>query len=242
MGTGLETGWFPSFLSRDDKGLLHMKCEAIIFDLDGTLLNTLDDLADANNQALTEMGFPTHPVESYKYHIGNGVRLLLERTLPEGHRDDATVEKGVEMMKAAYNKCWDNKTRPYEGIAEMLDELTRRGVRMAILSNKPHAYTSVIVDKLLANWDFEEVWGVSDAVAPKPDPAGINSLVEKMGVATENLLYLGDTATDMETATGADIFAVGVLWGFRQADELTQSGANVLLSKPSELLDVMDRD
>jgi len=219
-----------------------MKCEAIVFDLDGTLLNTLDDLADANNQALTELGFPTHPVESYKYHIGNGVRLLLERTLPEDHRDDAMIEKGIAMMKQAYDKCWDNKTRPYAGIAEMLDELTRRGIRMAILSNKPHAYTRIIVDKLLADWDFEEVWGVSDAVAPKPDPAGINSLVDTLGVAPENTLYLGDTATDMETAKVANLFAVGVLWGFRTADELTSNGADVLLGQPSELLDVLDRD
>ncbi|MDP6636828.1 MAG: HAD family hydrolase [Phycisphaerae bacterium] len=218
-----------------------MKCEAIIFDLDGTLLNTLDDLADANNQALSQLGFPTHPVEDYKYHIGNGVRLLLERTLPEGSRDEAMVEKGVTMMKQAYDKCWDNKTRPYAGIPEMLDELVRRGVRMAILSNKPHAYTRIIVDKLLGNWEFEEVWGVSDSVAPKPDPAGISSLVEKMGLASDQFLYLGDTATDMETAVGADIFAIGVLWGFRTADELTQSGAKVLLNEPAELLDVIDQ-
>ena len=219
-----------------------MKCQAIIFDLDGTLLDTLADLADANNRALAEMGFPTHPVESYKYHIGNGVRLLLERTLPEGSRDDAMVEKGVTMMKQAYSKCWDNKTRPYAGIPEMLDELTRRGVRLSILSNKPHVYTRMIVDKLLGAWNFEEVWGVSDTVAPKPDPSGISRLVETIGVPTENLLYLGDTATDMETAVGADVFAVGVLWGFRDADELTQSGANVLLGKPDELMAVLDRD
>jgi phosphoglycolate phosphatase len=219
-----------------------MKCQAIIFDLDGTLLNTLDDLAGANNEALTQMGFPTHPVESYKYHIGNGVRLLLERTLPEGSRDDATVEKGVAMMKDAYSRCWDDKTLPYAGIPEMLDELTSRGVRMAILSNKPHAYTEMIVDKLLAKWNFEQVWGVSETVPPKPDPAGVSNLIDTLGVPKENLLYLGDTATDMETAVGADIFAVGVLWGFRTADELTQSGANVLLSRPAELLDVLDRD
>jgi len=218
-----------------------MKCQAIVFDLDGTLLNTLDDLADANNEALTEMSFPTHPVESYKHHIGNGVRLLLERTLPEGARDDATVEKGVAMMKQAYSKCWDNKTRPYDGIPEMLDELTSRGVRMAILSNKPHAYTEMVVDKLLADWEFERVWGVSDSVPPKPDPAGVSRLVEALGAPTENLLYLGDTATDMETAVGAGIFAVGVLWGFRTADELTQNGADVLLGAPSELFDVIDR-
>ncbi|MDP6047351.1 MAG: HAD family hydrolase, partial [Phycisphaerae bacterium] len=172
----------------------------------------------------------------------NGVRLLLERTLPEDSRDEAMVEKGIAMMKQAYDKCWDNKTLPYAGIPEMLDELTRRGVRMSILSNKPHDYTRVIVDKLLARWDFEEVWGVSETVAPKPDPAGVSSLVETLGVPTENLMYLGDTATDMETAVGADIFAVGVLWGFRTADELTQSGADVLLSNPAELLDVIDRD
>ena len=113
---------------------------------------------------------------------------------------------------------------------------------MAILSNKPHAYTEMIVDKLLAKWDFEQVWGVSETVPPKPDPVGVSSLVETLGVPAEGLMYLGDTATDMETAVGADLFAVGVLWGFREADELTQSGANVLLSRPAELLDVLDRD
>ena len=207
-----------------------MKCEAIIFDLDGTLLDTLDDLADANNQALSELGFPTHPVEDYKHHIGNGVRLLLERTLPENARDEATVETGMAMMKQAYEKCWDNKTHAYDGIAELLDELVRRGVRMAILSNKPHVYTRMIVDKLLADWQFEEVWGVSDTVAPKPDTAGVFGLAGKMGLAPEDFLYLGDTATDMETANAADMFAIGVLWGFRTADELTRSGAKVLLS------------
>ena len=217
-----------------------MKCEAIIFDLDGTLLNTLDDLADANNQALGELGFPTHPVEDYKYHIGNGVRLLLERTLPENARDDAMVEKGVAMMKQAYDKCWDNKTRPYAGICELLDELTRRGARMAVLSNKPHAYTRIIVDKLLANWQFEEVWGVSDTVAPKPDPAGAFSLAETMGIPPADFVYLGDTATDMETANAAGMFAIGVLWGFRTADELNRSGAKVLLSEPAELLGILD--
>ena len=217
-----------------------MKCKAIIFDLDGTLLDTLDDLADANNQALSELGFPTHPVEDYKYHIGNGVRLLLERTLPENARDDATVEKGMAMMKQAYEKCWDNKTRPYAGVPELLDELARRGVRMAILSNKPHAYTRMIVDKLLANWQFEEVWGVSDTVPPKPDISGALSLAEKMGVTPANFLYLGDTGTDMETATAAGMFAIGVLWGFRTADELNRNGAKVLLSQPAELLALLD--
>ena len=217
-----------------------MKCEAIIFDLDGTLLNTLDDLADANNKALSELGFPTHPVEDYKQHVGNGVRLLIERTLPENARDDAMVEKGMAMMKQAYDKCWDNKTQPYSGVAELLDELSRRGVRMAVLSNKPHAYTCMIVDKLLANWQFEEVWGVSDTVPPKPDITGALSLAEKMGVAPADFVYLGDTGTDMETATAAGMFAIGVLWGFRTADELNQNGAKVLLSRPAGLLGVLD--
>ena len=217
-----------------------MKCEAIIFDLDGTLLDTLDDLADANNQALSELGFPTHPVQDYRYHVGNGVRLLLERTLPEDARDDATVEKGMAMMKQAYEKCWDNKTRAYAGIPELLDELARRGVRMSILSNKPHAYTRMTVDKLLADWQFEEVWGVSDTVAPKPDTGGAFGLAGKMGLAPGDFLYLGDTATDMETANAAGMFAIGALWGFRTADELTRSGAKVLLSEPAELLGILD--
>ena len=240
MGICLSTGRSPSFLYEGDKVLPLMKCKAIIFDLDGTLLDTLDDLADANNQALGELGFPTHPVEDYKYHIGNGVRVLLERTLPENARDEATVEKGMAMMKRAYKKCWDNKTRPYAGVPELLDELTRRGVRMAILSNKPHAYTCMIVDKLLANWQFEEVWGVSDTVPPKPDTAGAFGLAETMGVAPADFAYLGDTGTDMETAAAAGMFAIGVLWGFRTADELNRNGARVLLSRPAELLGLLD--
>jgi len=168
------------------------------------------------------------------------VRRLLERTLPESARGEAMVEKGMAMMKRAYEKCWDNKTRPYVGVPEMLDELSGRGVRMAILSNKPHAYTRMTVDKLLANWQFEQVWGVSDTVPPKPDTTGVFALAEKMGVAPADFAYLGDTGTDMETATAAGMFAIGVLWGFRTADELNRNGAKVLLDRPAELLSVLD--
>jgi len=213
--------------------------KAIIFDLDGTLLNTLDDLADANNAALRKLGFPTHPVEDYKYFIGNGVKVLLERTLPQDACDDATVEKGIVMMKQEYDRCWDNKTRPYEGVPELLDELARFGLRLAVLSNKPHAYTRVIVDKLLDRWEFEEVWGVSETVPPKPDPTGVRRLVETMGLRTDEFLYVGDTGTDMATARSADLFAVGVLWGFRDADELRENGAQVLLEKPAEIMGLL---
>jgi len=213
--------------------------KAIIFDLDGTLLNTLDDLADANNAALRKLGFPEHPVEDYRYFIGNGVRVLLERTLPENSCDDATVEKGVAMMKQEYDRCWDNKTRPYDGVPELLDELVRMGVRMAVLSNKPHAYTRTIVDKLLAGWEFEEVWGVSETVAPKPDPAGVLRLIETMGLGADEFLYVGDTGTDMETARLAGLPAVGVLWGFRDAEELLENGANVLIERPGDILGLL---
>ncbi|MCP4377874.1 MAG: HAD family hydrolase [bacterium] len=218
----------------------YIKCKAVIFDLDGTLLNTLDDLADANNEALSELGFPTHPVEDYKDYIGDGVRVLLERTLPEGSRDDDTVEEGVALMKQAYADCWDNKTTLYDGVTETLNELTRRGTRLAVLSNKPHDFTCMVVEEILSRWEFEEIVGVSESVPPKPDPTGMLSIIKRMKLRKKDFVYLGDTNTDMQTAKAANIFPLGALWGFRDAYELSQSGAKELLSRPGELLDTVN--
>lgn len=215
-----------------------MPYKAIVFDLDGTLLDSLDDLADSMNAVLSELGAPTHSPDKYCYFVGNGVEKLVRRALPEDASEE-TFEKAVAAMRSEYHKRWDNKTRPYDGIPQLLDELTRRGVEMAILSNKPHDFTVKVVEKLLADWKFKFVWGVSDTVPAKPDPKGINRLVEELAIPANELLYMGDTNTDMETANAAGIYSLGALWGFRSADELTAAGASRLLHTPTEALELL---
>jgi len=216
-----------------------MAYNAIVFDLDGTLLNTLDDLADATNRALAQGGFPTHDVGLYNYFVGDGMRNLILRTLPEAHRDDETLATTIKAFQAEYAKNWADKTVPYDGVPEMLDALSERGVPKAVLSNKPHEFTQLCVEKLLPGREFGMVAGVSDVTPKKPDPAGALSVAECLGVPPAEFLYVGDTNTDMKTANAAGMFAVGVTWGFRPAEELTANGARVLIDRPEQLLDLV---
>lgn len=209
---------------------------AVLFDLDGTLLDTLEDLADSMNAVLRQLGFPEHPLEPYKRFVGDGVVNLVRRALPEGHRDDATVSRAVALMRRIYGEHWADKTRPYPGIPELLDALVRLGVRMAVLSNKPEDSTRLCVAKLLPRWRFHAVVGQSSAVPPKPDLAGVRLITAQLGLPPEQFVYLGDTDTDMRTANAAGMFAVGALWGFRSADELLANGAKALVGHPNELL------
>jgi len=211
----------------------------VLFDLDGTLLDTLEDLADSMNAALRQLGFPTHPVAAYRYFVGDGVVNLVTRALPEGDRGDATVAKAVALMRRIYGEHWADKTRPYPGIPELLDAVAGRGVKMAVLSNKPDDSTQLCVAKLLPRWRFHAVVGASAATPPKPDLAGVRTIVARLAVPTEQFIYLGDTNTDMATATAAGMFPVGALWGFRSADELRASGARALIEKPADLLGLL---
>jgi len=211
----------------------------VLFDLDGTLLDTLEDLADSTNAALRQLGFPPHPTDAYRYFVGDGVTNLILRTLPEAHRDEPTVARAVDLMRRLYGEHWADKTRPYPGVPELLDALVARGVKMAVLSNKPHESTLLCVDRLLPRWRFHAVIGQSKAVPPKPDLAGVRTIIAQLGVPAEQFLYLGDTNTDMATANAAGMFAVGVLWGFRPADELREAGARVLIARPTDLLDLL---
>jgi phosphoglycolate phosphatase len=212
---------------------------AVLFDLDGTLLDTLDDLADSMNAVLRQLGFPPHPTAPYKYFVGDGVVNLVVRALPEAHRDEATVARAVTLMRHVYGEHWADKTRPYPGIPELLDALAARRVKMAVLSNKPDDSTKLCVARLLPRWRFDAVIGQSRTIPPKPDLAGVRAIIARLGVPAAEFLYLGDTNTDMATANAAGMFAVGALWGFRSADELRQAGARVLLSKPVDLLDLL---
>ena len=214
---------------------------AIIFDLDGTLLDTLKDLAFSVNAVLQEKGYNEHPVDAYRFFVGDGIETLVRRAFPDDKADDLDFPELVKAVKEEYRKRWADHTLPYPGIKEMLDYFEGSGIPKAIFSNKPHEFTTLTVDKLLSRWHFAVVQGIEDGVPKKPDPAGALKVASIMGVKPEEIVYLGDTATDMKTAVTGNFFPVGALWGFRPADELMEAGASMLAEKPQDLMTLFDK-
>lgn len=213
---------------------------ALLFDLDGTLLDTLEDLADAVNAALVALGFPTHDVAAYRTFVGDGVETLMRRTLPpSAAADDRQVARAVDLQRAEYRTRWHAKTRPYPGVPEMLGELGRRGIRMAVLSNKPDAFVGEMVRHFFPAVRFEIARGARPGVPVKPDPGSALGIAAEMRVPVEDFLYLGDTNTDMRTAIDAGMTPVGALWGFRTEQELRESGARVLIARPADLVGLL---
>jgi phosphoglycolate phosphatase len=215
-----------------------MKYRAVIFDLDGTLLDTIDDIAGSMNSVLRGYEFPTHPVDRYKIMVGDGLEMMVRRALPK-ELDDSTVQACVREMEAVYSENWDTLTKPYPGVETMLRYFKGRGVRMSILSNKPHDFAELMVSKLLPGWEFEMVLGARDGVPKKPDPKAALEIAQALSINPSQFLYLGDTNTDMKTAVASGMFAVGALWGFRDAKELLESGAQMLLEKPENITEVL---
>jgi len=209
---------------------------AVIFDLDGTLLDTLADLADSMNTVLAAAGHPTHPQAAYRYFVGEGMETLVRRTLPEACRTAAEVAARFADMREEYGERWAATSRPYAGIPDMLTALNDRGLPLAVLSNKPDDFTRLTVDTLLADWDFAEVRGMRNDTPAKPDPTGATAIARTLGVPANSVLYVGDTATDMKTGTAADMITVGVTWGFRARDELAAHGAHRVIDEPMQLL------
>lgn len=216
-----------------------MQYRAVLFDLDGTLLDTLEDLADSINAVLIRLGFPVYGPDDYRTFIGDGVELLARRALPEDRRDDAMVSLIVAEGRREYGRRWADKTRVYEGIEGLLDTLTGRGIRMAVLSNKPDDFTGMMVSHYLPRWQFDAVWGARVDVPKKPDPGAALAIASLLRVPPSQFLYLGDTDTDMRTARSAGMFPVGALWGFRTGDELIKNGARALIDRPGDLLGLL---
>lgn len=211
---------------------------AAIFDLDGTLADTLDDLADSMNATLAEFGFPEHGVEPYRYFVGRGMLNLARSTAPEG-TDEATVVAIRDRMTERYHNTWDAKTRPYAGIPELLSELGKRGLRLAVLSNKPDVFTRLMVERFFPGV-FDFVAGARDGVPIKPDPTGAVAIAADFGVEPAACVYLGDTNTDMKTGRAAGMFTIGVSWGFRPVKELEEAGAQAIVDAPLEVLRFLD--
>lgn len=212
----------------------------MIFDLDGTLLNTLEDIADSANIVLAERGHPVHVVEAYKYFVGDGAPTLIHRILPEQCRTGEEEALCLRRYREVYAVRWNLKTAPYPGILAMLRALTARGMRLGVLSNKPHDSTEECVQGFLADIEFDNVQGQTSTYPKKPDPAGAIAIARAFGITPSACLYVGDTATDMQTAVGAGMIPVGVLWGFRPAEELIANGAKRLVARPSELLSLLE--
>ena len=215
-----------------------MAYRAAVFDLDGTLLNTLADLADSGNELLASYGMAPHPEPAFRYFVGNGSRKLMERILPG--KSPEQIDEALGRYKAIYEKHLTAKTTPYEGISETLSALKVRGVRMAVCTNKHISAAEALIRKYFPADTFDTFEGDRPGVPRKPDPAHVRIVLEKMGVMPEETVYLGDSGVDMQTAVNAGALPVGVLWGFREKDELMENGAQILLSKPSELLEKVD--
>jgi len=218
-----------------------MNYKAVIFDLDGTLLDTIGDLTDSMNLALGRFGFKGHDQETYKYFVGDGIEALVQRALPPDSRQPEMVDRCVAVMREEYALRWDQKTRPYPGIPELLDSLSQEGWPISILSNKPDDSTRLVVAKLLPRWSFQVIFGSRPSVPKKPDPTAALEIAGLMNLSPDQFIYLGDTGTDMKTALSAGMFPVGVLWGFRTAKELLDQGAKVLIENPLDLLPYLER-
>ncbi len=216
------------------------KYQAVIFDLDGTLLDTLEDIADAANRVLALKGFPTRPLDVHRAAVGNGARQLMERVLPESDRDPKTILDCFAEFRKDYGEHWNIKTKPYAGVPEMLNALVKRGLKMAVLSNKPADFTRKCVNGILSSWEFDPVIGGEDGFPSKPDPAGAMEISRRLKVPLGEFIYLGDSGVDMKTANAAGMFAVAALWGFRGREELLKDGAKVLIDRPRELLDLLE--
>jgi phosphoglycolate phosphatase len=213
-----------------------MQAKAVIFDLDGTLLDTLRDIADSANATLVAMGYPSHPVDQYKVYVGKGIRDLGRKALPDGCANEGKIDSFVDQYREIYKASWDKTSKPYLGIGEMLDTLAAAGVRLGVLSNKIDDFTRLCVSRLLSRWKFEIVRGEVRGVPCKPDPQGLQNILAEMTVLAAEVLYVGDSEVDVETAQRAGVACAAVTWGFRSRDALFAAGAKLLADQPSDVV------
>lgn len=208
----------------------------IIFDLDGTLLDTIEDLANATNHALKQFNFPLHDTATYRFFVGNGINKLIERALPEEHKN----ADAISMVKHEFLKYYmfhaDDCTKPYPGISELLSKLQREGYQLGVASNKMHDATVDLVKRFFPGISFTSVLGQRDGIPVKPSPEILNEIVSAAGVLKSETLYIGDSGIDAQTAINANIQFTGVLWGFRPRQELEEAGAENFVEKPEEIL------
>lgn len=213
-----------------------MKIRSVIFDLDGTLLNTIGFIASCMNSVLKNRNLKMHDVADYRTFVGDGIDMLVARALPETMRDEQTVALCKQDMLVIYDNHTADTVRPYDGIRELLFALHERGVVISILSNKIHHYTIKAQQNLLADIPFSHVYGARDDVPMKPHPAGALEIAQLTGIAPEETMFVGDMKADILTAQNAGMVSVGVAWGFGEEETLKELGVDYLIYHPSELL------
>lgn len=210
----------------------------VIFDLDGTIANTIEDLADSADRALEENGFPPHTLAEYKHFVGNGVKKLIERAVPDG-TDEEETKRIFDRFSLIYQNNCLNKTRPYDGICELIDELKEAGIRCAVASNKPDEFSKRIVSHLFKENSFDIVIGKREGIPPKPDPMIIKEILEKLSTAADEAVIAGDSDVDVYTAHNAGIRCIGCEWGFRGREELEKAGADAVAVTPSQIYSIV---
>lgn len=216
-----------------------MKFKAAIFDLDGTLIDSLNDIADSMNHVLSMHGFPIHPADDYRLFVGEGMRVLVMRALPENSSDQKLIDLCTDQMKNEYAVRWNRKTRIYEGILPLLAFMQSRGLILSVLSNKPHEFTVKIVEHYFGNSIFKLIMGAG-IFPSKPDPASALDIAKSCEIKPAEIIYMGDSAVDMKTAKSAGMFACGCLWGFREREELLENGADLVMEKPENIVRYLD--
>jgi phosphoglycolate phosphatase len=216
-----------------------MRFSAVIFDLDGTLVDTLADIAIATNAVLQKFKQPEHSIEAYKTLVGDGVAVLFQRAWPATKDQPTLLQAAITGFHESYEQQWHNRSRPYAGIDSLLERLQSCRLPLTVLSNKPDPFTQKCVAHFFPQVRFTVVLGQKPDFPRKPDPAGVFHIAETLKVAVERIAYIGDTNTDMETAVSAGCCAIGVSWGFRSVDELKQSGAAHIFHSPLALGDFL---
>lgn len=208
----------------------------IIFDLDGTLLNTIADLASATNHALAANGYPQHATEEYRFFVGNGINKLFERALPDGEKTETNVLRIRQSFIPYYDVHCADLTRPYPGIPELLNTLQQKGIQIAVASNKYQHATGKLIPHFFPDIRFTAILGQREGIPRKPDPQIVHEIIKLAGVQPEDVLYVGDSNVDMQTALHAKVDGIGVTWGFRPRTELEEGHPYAIIDKASDLL------
>lgn len=215
--------------------------QLVIFDLDGTLLNTIADLAQSTNYALEELGYPTHEEDAYRFMVGNGINKLFERALPEGEKTEVNVLRVRQKFVPYYDLHNADKSIPYPGIPKLLVSLQERDIQLAVASNKYQSAAEKLITHYFPAIHFVAVFGQREGVLPKPDPTVVYDILKKAGVAHDHTLYVGDSGVDMETAINAGVTSCGVTWGFRPRTELEAFHPDYIVERAEEIVEIVNQ-
>ncbi len=211
-----------------------------IFDLDGTLVNSLDDLADACNYALLTKGFPVHENSRYNHFVGNGIPVLMERIVPNDKKTPEILKEIRLIFDERYKNHCLCKTKPYEGISDLIKKLKNLEIKLAILSNKADSFAKYICDSIFTGKEFEIIMGQRDDIPKKPEPDAVYAISKELNVALDEIVLIGDSNVDVITAKNSGIYSIGACWGFRGEEELKKAGADFLAHSPEDCLNIIN--